>query len=168
MKVINGKIVRNKAKATPIGGGTQCRLLIKKYDQRDGGTEFQYGQIDIPNEPLGDRTKLIGSLGQAWKHNSDAFLTVAAYLSHSPSFMMMRSGICSNIMDFQTGRVHTGSIEDLACYIEFVADVKGVHTTGPQWMSAAEVDVIARDLKHTHGATHDIRDNSMTAKWEAV
>lgn len=137
--------------------GTECRLLIKKTDKRTGSVEFQYGLIEIPNKPFGNRTELIGSLGFNWKHDGKALMVVAAYLSHSPSLMMMRMGNARNIIDIHSGRHHNMDVNNLACYIEFEADARGVHTKGPGWMTPAEVDAVSQDLATKHSATHDIK-----------
>ena len=138
--------------------GTTCNLLIKKTDKRNGSVEFQYAKIDIPNKPFGDRNKLIGSLGFNWKHDNKAIQLVAAYLSHSPSLTIMRMGMAENIIDIHSGHLQNMDVDNLACYIEFEADKRGVYTTGPRWMTPAEVEVISKELATKYSATHDIRN----------
>lgn len=138
--------------------GTKCRLLIKKTDTRNGAVEFQYGEIEISARPIGDRNELIGSMGFNWKHDGKAMMLVAAYLSHSPSLMMMRAGNCSNIIDIHSGRLQNMDVNNLACYIEFSVDKRGVATKGPEWMTPEEVDAISKELARSYADTHDIRN----------
>ena len=146
------KNLKNQAK------GTICRLLIKKTDKRNDSVEFQYGEIEIPAKPFGDRTKLIGSMGFNWKHDKKALMLAAAYISHSPSLMMMRMGNVKNIIDIHSGRLQNMDVDNLACYIEFEADNRGVSTKGPEWMTPAEVDVISKDIATEYSTTHDIKN----------
>lgn len=157
MGKIADRLARKQQARSGKIAGTPCRLLIQKYDERDGSTEFQYGEIEIPTEPLGDRNRLIGSLGQKWLHAQDAFLTVAAYLSHSPSLKFMRMGVMEKAIDLNTGHHHNTDVADLACYIQFQVDRAGVHTKGPQWMRPEQVQVLADLLAQKHASTHDIR-----------
>ena len=152
------KARKQAANQTAPAKGITCRLLIKKTDLRNDSVEFQYGEIEIPAKPFGDRTELIGSLGFDWKHDKKALMLVAAYLSHSPSLMVMRAGNCSNILDIHSGRLQNQDVDNLACYIEFTSDKRGVSTKGPQWMTPAEVDVIGKDIANKYSATHDIRN----------
>ena len=150
---------RKQAAKQPVQAkGTTCRLLIKKTDLRNDSVEFQYGEIEIPAKPFGDRNKLIGSLGFDWKHDKKALMLAAAYISHSPSLMMMRAGNVANIIDIHSGRLQNMDVDNLACYIEFEADKRGVSTKGPEWMTPAEVDVIGKDIATKYSATHDIRN----------
>ena len=150
---------RKQAAKQPIHAkGTTCRLLIKKTDLRNDSVEFQYGEIEIPARPFGDRTELIGSMGFNWKHDKKALMLAAAYISHSPSLMMMRMGNVKNIIDIHSGRLQNMDVDNLACYIEFTADKRGVSTKGPEWMTPAEVDVISKDIATKYSATHDIRN----------
>jgi hypothetical protein len=150
---------RRQAESQPTNkqSGISCHLLIKKTDKRDGSVEFQYGLIDIPNKPFGDRSKLIGSLGFEWAHDYKALQVVAAYLSHSPSLMMMRMGMAKNILDINSGHMQNMDVNNLACYIEFEADKRGVYTQGPKWMTPAETDRIGKELETKYSATHDIK-----------
>ena len=139
-----------------------CNLFIKKYDERDGSTEFQHGQISIPKKPYGNRTDLIGSLGFEWKHDSRALLAVAAYLSHSPSLQLAASNLggirlaAGGIVMGNSG-IHEIDLDNLGCVIEFTADVRGVSTAGPQWMSPGDVDAYAKVTVARHAKTHDIK-----------
>lgn len=150
---------RKQAAKQPVQAkGTTCRLLIKKTDLRNDSVEFQYGEIEIPAKPFGDRNKLIGSLGFDWKHDKKALMLVAAYISHSPSLMMMRMGNVADIIDIHSGRLQNMDVDNLACYIEFTSDKRGVSTKGPEWMTPAEVDVIGKEIANKYSATHDIRN----------
>ena len=132
-----------------------CNLFIKKYDKRDGSTEFQHGLISIPKKPYGNRTDLIGSLGFEWKHDSRALLTVAAYLSHSPSLRLAASNVGAIVMG--NGGIQEIDLDNLGCVIEFTADVRGCGTAGPQWMSPCDVDAYAKVTAARYAKTHDIK-----------
>jgi hypothetical protein len=145
-----------QAKQRDADDSYTCKLFIKKYDTRDGSTEFQFGQVGISKKPYGNRNDLISSLGFDWKHDDRAFLTVAAYLSHSPSLHFAVSNLNSTVMMSNSG-IHEIDLDNLGCVIEFTADEFGVSTNGPQWMSPSDVDAYAKVTAAQYAKTHDIK-----------
>ena len=140
-----------EAKANQI----PCTLFIKKTDTRDGSVEFSYAEIGIPKTPYGNRNELIGCLGRKWLNDSWPIMTVACYLSHSPSLTMAELGLGARFVMNNLGPVNI-DLDNLGCVIEFEADARGVSTQGPRWMSPKKVAKIAKNTAKKYRKTHNI------------
>jgi hypothetical protein len=129
--------------------GIRVKLLIEKKDKRYDATEFQYGEVVIPNKCEIARSELISSLGHKWGHDGWALNTVGHYLSYSMTLNMVKSGFNAKTILSTDGHIHSVDLDKLGCYIKFEADNKGIYTDGPQFMTQDEVNDKAKQLHAT-------------------
>tara|TARA_R110001606_G_C15299863_1_gene642461 strand:+ start:41 stop:580 length:540 start_codon:yes stop_codon:yes gene_type:complete len=131
----------------------ECRLLIKKTDTRDGSVELAYADVEIPSKPSGNRDKMLGEMGQEWNGYIDnAMITATLYLSHSPYLTMANSLVNPEHIVNNHGIV-SADINNLACFLHFEIDDRGVGTQGPQWMSIDEIEKLSKKLQKEYPYT---------------
>ena len=115
----------------------ECRLLIKKTDTRDGSVELAYADVEIPSKPSGNRDKMLGEMGQEWNGYIDNAMITAV----NPEHIVNNHGIVS------------ADINNLACFLHFEIDDRGVGTQGPQWMSIDEIEKLSKKLQKEYPYT---------------
>jgi hypothetical protein len=142
-------------------GGVECQLLIVKHSDSAPTLEFQCASVTIPKKPKVSRSDAINALHNNWTHDGYYSAVAAEYLAHSPSLTMAQAGIVAkNIWDINLMKmVNAPNLSDLGCVIEFTLDGKAITTTGPLWMSPAEVLQKAEQLKQQNRHTHSIIQN---------
>lgn len=131
----------------------ECRLLIKKTDSRDGSAELAYADVKIPGKPRGDREKMLGEMGQEWNGYMDnALMTATLYLSHSP-YLIMANGLVNPEHIVNNHGIVSADINNLACFLHFEIDDRGVGTQGPQWMSIDEIEKLSKKFQKEYPYT---------------
>ena len=135
-----------------------CHLLIIKRDTKIPTLEFQYAEGSLSAKPRVSRNDAINALHNNWGHDGRYIQIAGEYISHSPSFTMVRQGLMPKvIINADTGLQQHIDLKNLGCVIEFELNGKEIGTTGPQWCTPEEVKAEADKLKQENRLTHSIR-----------